>query len=118
MERLTERDEDGYIHKIGECSLVDCYNKLGELENIEQEIGLSLKIVFKILKHGIWGWGEDAIFHFKPEELYLDLKQRTIKTTWECWDLIFPFSNYGYSWAINKEEIYNESKNGRNIKEN
>lgn len=78
MERLTEKyeDEDGrerYIYKIGECSLVDCYNKLGRLENIEDELGVSLEVLFKALKEGIWTKGG---YH---SACYLDKKPKFLK---------------------------------------
>ena len=110
MERLTERDEDGYIHKIGECSLVDCYNKLGGLENIEDELGISLEVLFKALKDG---------FYFKEENWKLlnhsagadDMKlwktpSGDYQITWNFTRYVY-LKDYGVTWALTREELEN-----------
>lgn len=115
MERLTKRDEDGYMHKIGECSLIDCYNKLGRLENIEDELGVSLEVLFKALKNGIYRFYEE----FEDEPPYIRFADVSIgydedNNTWvfECSNLdIYDLKDYGVTWALTREElIKNEEK--------
>lgn len=50
MNRLTKKDT--YINNltITKKELFDCYEKLEKIENIEEEIGCPLNIVFKALK--------------------------------------------------------------------
>ena len=107
MERLTERDEDGYIHKIGECSLVDCYNKLGRLENIEDELGIPLEVLFKALKEGIYydhkhRNPESISFRFCCNDLIVEY------TCFGCTDYDYlEIKDYGKTWALTKEELEN-----------
>lgn len=64
MERLTEKDEEGRYGFITENntlgifdkdSLADkCYTKLGQLEDIEEELGIDLITLFKTLKNGVF----------------------------------------------------------------
>lgn len=134
MERLTERDEDGYIHKIGECSLVDCYNKLGGLENIEDELGVSLEVLFKALKDGIWTKGgyygacyldANPVF-VKGKELhigfywYFQYDNQDLDNNFQEEDSLGIFSmdyeetvyftrlkDYGKTWALTRGELKN-----------
>ena len=124
MERLTEKyeDEDGrkrYIHKIGECSLVDCYNKLGGLENIEDELGVSLVVLFKALKKGIWSTIKLNRLH-KENQIY-QFKNVSLKLFEEGWGLVdlrqsfgenltgtlVLLKHYGDTWALTREELEN-----------
>ena len=60
MNRLTHRDiewYDDFIKAIEEYYYVDetndvMYRKLKALEDLEEEIGMSLLLLFRILKHG------------------------------------------------------------------
>ena len=54
MSRLTNKDLV-YIGRINGKTLFDkVYNKLGKLEDIEDELGCPLDVVFKALKEGIY----------------------------------------------------------------
>lgn len=51
MSRLTEKHNDYYISKAT-CT-DDLKLKLGQYEDIEEELGIDLPTLFKALKHGI-----------------------------------------------------------------
>lgn len=97
-------------------------NKLGQLEDIEEELGIDLVTLFKALKNGIWAsmYGEKVekgttltfinknvlviIFEpFIPEE---DFKPHFIYR----WGMpndysIYYLKDYGKTWALTKEEL-------------
>lgn len=52
MERLTEKSKYGYREKDGDYKFAT--QKLGKLEDIEDELGISLEVLFKALKEGIY----------------------------------------------------------------
>lgn len=55
MSRLTKKDLAIYSGRISGKTLFDkVYNKLGELEDIEDELGCPIDVVFKALLNGIW----------------------------------------------------------------
>ena len=54
MERLTEKVNGEYIHKVHKFCLNDCYKKLGKLEDIEEELGIPLEVLFKAMKDGVY----------------------------------------------------------------
>lgn len=70
MERLTKEEwvewsEDEDICSISEDAdyLTKCYQKLGKLEDIEEELGIPLEVLFKALLRGILD--EDGRHHSK-----------------------------------------------------
>lgn len=52
MSRLTEKHNDYYISKAT-CT-DDLKLKLGQYEDIEEELGIDLLTLFKALKDGVW----------------------------------------------------------------
>ncbi len=52
MDRLTKKVGDNYCSQNGD--FYDLYNKLGKLEDLEEQIGCSLEILFRALKEGIY----------------------------------------------------------------
>lgn len=74
MERLTVKTGIGYLNKLGgtgktytKYDLLNdfdrCIQKLGKLEDIEEEIGIPLEVLFKALLNGILD--EDGRYHSK-----------------------------------------------------
>ena len=57
MERLTEKTKNGYRVKDNDYSIRFDVLKLGKLEDIEEELGIPLEVLFKALKDGIWTKG-------------------------------------------------------------
>lgn len=86
--------------QIGELSKQ--YDKLKELEDVEEIIGISINILFKALLHGIW-WDEGFV---PPNRLAINncricILHRSVE---------LPFKGpvgYGKSWALTKEELIN-----------
>lgn len=61
MSRLTGNKKDSLtnykVKKIDEnwtVNIQNCINKLGKLEDLEEELGCPLEVVFKALKEGIY----------------------------------------------------------------
>lgn len=75
MSRLTKkyRDDSGY-KIVGDDRLdyYDAIDKLGELEDLEDELGCPLYVVFKAIRNGIWFKSDDFI----TENLEKDLATR------------------------------------------
>lgn len=68
MKRLTKKVGDNYCSQSGD--FYDLYNKLGRLEDLEEELGCPLEVVFKALTNGIythWNWNCDL--YDETEEL-------------------------------------------------
>ena len=54
MKRLTIKIDKGYITDDTKCMHNKYIDKLGQLEDVEEELGCPLEVVFKALKNGIW----------------------------------------------------------------
>jgi len=52
MSRLTKKVGDNYCSQNGD--FYDLYNKLGKLEDLEEQIGCPLEILFRALIEGIY----------------------------------------------------------------
>ena len=113
MNRLTRKREDGLYEEIDTCMVSNCSDKLGQLENIEEELGIDLITLFKALKNGIWENDKycNKILYLKPEDFTIILKEKYIYYEWG-WPgpdyFIYYFNDYGKTWALTKEELEND----------
>ena len=107
MERLTEKVNGEYIHKVHKCSLNDCYEKLGKLEDLEEELGIPLEVLFKALKDGIWIINKEYVYDGYHIEVVLigDKYNKFLLQdfNYDVWEL----KDYGKTWWLDKpkEEI-------------
>ena len=94
-----------------------CVDKLGALENIEEEIGIDLITLFNIdkqlnTKKEIWfkNWDDEIDASYRDESDYyiIDLKHKAfVKIAYEPLDYFY-FKDYGKTWALTKEELEND----------
>ena len=119
MERLIENGEP-ILNGIEPLYKVEkrIFKKLGELENIEEELGIDLVILFRALKNGIYGtmYGETVdklisdIIRIKPQnfKLCLHIGKPCLYYIWG-WpgpdSTSYYFKDYGKTWALTKEEL-------------
>lgn len=100
-------------------------DKLGQLEDIEDGMGINLITIFKALKNGIWVKREDKIEKIEITtnlRLVLDCNGSTDKMSYwildyqditygsdriECIDNWY-VDKYGVEWALTKEELLND----------
>ena len=100
--RLTEKRGDFY-YDLNECVVSDCSNKLGKLEDIEDELGVDFATLLKALREGIVLEGEKQakpcqlrMFHEEPM-LVVDNMDSTYSEVYA--------RGYGESWALAKGEL-------------
>ena len=107
--RLTEKDKNKAF--LTKQPFTEMINKLGKLEDIEEELGIDLIILFKALKNGCY---------FKETFDYMGKTQTQIIFT-EFTYLYYAddicayiihartkdhyLENYGKTWALTKEEL-------------
>ena len=88
---------------------LDSIHKLGELEDIEEELGIELEIIFSALKYGVYYFNEQGqlihdyvwlVNHYVtagvPEKIYF-----SFKTLLENQTLLF--EDYGKTWSVYKQ---------------
>lgn len=120
----TRPDDDKFTNSDYMCSR-NAYdrtilNKLGQLEDIEEELGIDLITLFKALKNGIWSKKGDKVEKIEITDnlhLVLDCNGSTDKTNYWILDYYDMNSNrtesidnwwiddYGKTWALTKEEL-------------
>lgn len=124
MNRLTRKIKGYYSVYLRTCLPMEyeqiensnaCVDKLGKLEDIEEELGIDLITLFKALRNGIWT---------NQEQCYGDEKQGKIRfvqvklleenavgyihnSMWMGKEVIrtLYFKDYGKTWALTKEEL-------------
>lgn len=117
--RLTEKDKqsfsynidydissdltDGYDLKNGVSDICYTIGKLGQLEDIEEELGIDLIIFLKALTHGFYYKNKDRISTMSPDEIALG-EGGFSRKEWEG-DTIWFFKDFGKTWALTKEEL-------------
>lgn len=115
--RLTEKREDGHYDDLDECVSTRCSDKLGKLEDIEEELGIDLETLLKALKNGIyvkvgnqikrthWCISLNANGMYGERETYYWFAYRVngfdFPDTYERLKL----KDYGKTWALNKKEL-------------
>ena len=85
-------------------------NKLFELENIEDELGIDLITLFKALKNGVYVIKRnrkkeiDFVKNFEINLTFTELEFSLICDTLQfCWG--YALKDYGKTWALTKEEL-------------
>lgn len=93
----------------GECtSFIPVFNKLGEIEDIEEELGIDLIVLFKALKSGVWYKDRSGqICHD-----YVSLADNSISHRYKLAGLYlrgetysYLFEQYGKYWTLAREEM-------------
>lgn len=103
----------GYEHQQAE---MDCIHKLGELEDLEEELGCPLEVVFKALKENISFQREDIITKevhilegFDSYIIYNKGRKRyelhtTFKVGRSNWIADLDLQDYGKTWWLKGEK--------------
>lgn len=113
MNRLTEKYDDG-SYGISKCTC-EVEKKLGQLEDIEEELGIELVVLFKALYEGVYVINvyENIIFvepilSFNKEKstnLYVLDGITSFPPNKLCESYFYYFKDYGKTWALTKEEL-------------
>lgn len=99
--RLTEKMCNGeYLHsEASGYSTEICLDKLGQLEDIEEELGIDLLTLFKAIKNGFYAKDELGDIFFISSDMMKKQYEDSIKK-------LKDFNNdYGKTWALTKEEL-------------
>ena len=120
MNRLTIKDKEIRDNFNAE------YAKLAELEDIEEEIGVDLTILFKALNKGFYIKYNNKIVHISPDKnitvnfwyniinvsippkFFIDCKKGTDYLSEEI-DEEYWFKDYGKTWSLDKGNLENEN---------
>lgn len=124
MNRLTkgsEKHNGKFVSYVADVSLypemmgyeyaqadMDCINKLGELEDIEEELDISLPILFKAFYKGIWFIYDEVKMNFssRPRLYYSDdFKCYCFEICLGSW--VVKLKDYGKTWWL-KEDLKSE----------
>jgi len=115
LTKKSDRDYTGYepveeLVKGNNASPI--IGKLGQLEDIEEELGIELVTLFKALKNGIYEKFEDGEY-VKFNGLCMPIKSHKLKlnVNKKCLERgndYFYFKDYGKTWALTKEELKHE----------
>lgn len=100
MKRLTKKQKDYYVSINGEFhNIGEHVNKLGQLEDIEEELGIDLITLFKALKNGFYAE------HRYIQQCYIcfiDDEWAIVNLKNDEWWLL---KDYGKTWALTREEL-------------
>lgn len=112
--RLTEKENNGYRVKTDNpntsiaMDISNAIQKLGQLEDIEDELGIDLITLFKALKNGIWvkhQLGQVYKVQARLYDLIIDSFSEKLKWCFLANTMLIDFKDYGKTWALTKEEL-------------
>ena len=119
--RLTVKDNEIYCFVAKPETIAEqkqnCFNKLGQLEDIEEELGVNLVTLFKAVKNGLYYrfYKNDKISKMKVPMLriidgeYCWICPKWTTVTW----MNVKIKDYGKTWALTREELENEEHSKR-----
>lgn len=104
---------NGYHYEQG-----DHIDKLGQIEDNEEELGISLDILFKALKNGVYYDSGNKIIKFHRghglEYINFNVGNKRINLMYinpygneHYCEMALDLSDYGKTWALTKEELEN-----------
>ena len=104
--RLTFLYPNGNYYIRSGTLLTRAYNKLGQLENIEDEFGIDLVKVCLFALNGGYYKGESPLAtptNISPTDIVVNF----LFKYFDCYDncLSLYFKDYGKTWALTKEEL-------------
>lgn len=112
MNRLTKyepNDESMFPYKLKDEELstkLDSIHKLGRLEDIEDEIGIDLTILFKAQTQGFYIVNvSNKIEKVRLSEWRFNLIKKEVHRV--QWNNHLLFADYGKTWALTREELEN-----------
>ena len=116
MRLTSERNDGQYLKKIK--SIDECLNKLGELEDIEEELGMSLNVFIRCLilldennfrPVSITKVGNEDFYleSITPVRFVVDMKNKMFVELDrpDGYEEKLRFADYGKTWALTKEEL-------------
>ena len=116
--RLTDKKKVECVNKSIELNGKDIVNdstliyaKLGQLEDIEDELGIDLITLLKALEQGIWiktkqGKIRHTSCHLrKISTLHFGIEFQDSNYHWRYIQLPEDVKDYGLTWALTKEEL-------------
>ena len=105
--RLTKQidlEELGYDYVLlDETKQPSANYKLGQLEDIEEELGIDLVTLFKALK-GIY-IKPNNIYVGSPYLCFAENENRELEFQFKIGDTWYKVKDYGKTWALTKEEL-------------
>ena len=102
MSRLTKNNElGGYYSDYYGPEKQPEIQKLGKLEDIEDELGIDLVTLFKALRDGAWFKIGNRFYTDRPN-LIRDARQFTLQVPYHGFVNV---KDYGKTWALTKEEL-------------
>ena len=92
------------------------FNKLGRLEDIEEELGIDLITLFKALRNGIWTnqeqwYGDEKQGKIRFFQVRLLLEENAVgciyNSMWKGEEVIrtLYFKDYGKTWSLDKQTL-------------
>ena len=130
LTRLTEKiKENDYWDKMelnyGQDNTGQIVDKLGQLEDIEDELGIDFLMLDKICQNGVYCYKKSIkdfntlgkrlgnIIHIQNSDIHIDFfgvyqEKRMGVSIMVCIDYVYlslPLSQYGKTWALTKEEL-------------
>jgi hypothetical protein len=104
--RLTIKDKKGNHYSIVRSNtakdITDFTDKLGELEDIEEELGFTFKKLLNIDK--VWFKWENVQFQ-RVYVFGVDIKRKMLIGKMSNRQMTLKLQDYGKTWALTKEEL-------------
>lgn len=103
MERLTYNEVLAKQYYPNEnIDNEEIFNKLGKLEDLQDELGIPLEVLFKALKEGFWFKDSGRVFFAKQAGVFNGVSG----TYWFSGiDTMVKVKDYGKTWWLEKPEV-------------
>ena len=109
--RLTEKTINGSYdltqtakEDLKQSLYTQVEQKLDQLEDIEDELGIDLIILFKAIRNGFY---DNEGNYYQSYDYSIDIEGNCLRETFEDYmnSKSFYFQDYGKTWVLTKEEL-------------
>ena len=110
MSRITKK-RDGFYYDIDECMVSNCSQKLGLLEDIEEELGIDLIKVVELCKQVnskklVYIKDDDGIYPIEIlDDLDVELFNHRLYSNSRGTYVSLDLYEYGKEWALDKSDL-------------
>lgn len=101
MKRLTYKELMSGYYPNEDILDTDCFDKLGQLEDLEEQLGCPLVVVFKALKYGIHIKIEDDETDIKGWKLSIFMEEQCFIINEMLFRTKLPLNEYKKTWWLN-----------------
>lgn len=101
--RITKKTDLFIGTTVSMPKAIECYWKVKDYEDLEEELGINLIIFTKAMLNGVYV--KSCRMFVSLLDYIIDIEAKCFVPCTDNWEEILYFKDYGKAWALTKEEL-------------